>query len=153
MAWGWKTIRNTAALGALVAVTACTTIYRNHGYTPSEDELASLVVGIDTVDSVLDTVGRPSAGGVLNDSGAYYVSSRFRHYAYQEPRAVERLLVAVTFDEAGVIENIERFTLEDGQVVPLSRRVTDSNIKGITFLRQLLGSLGNFDAAGLLGGG
>jgi len=153
MAWGWKSIKTVAMLGALVAATACTTIYRNHGYTPSEDELASLVVGVDTRDSVLDTVGRPSAGGVLNDSGAYYVSSRFQHYAYQKPRAIERLLVAVTFDEAGVVENIERFTLEDGQVVPLSRRVTDSNIKGVTFLRQLLGSFGNLDASRILGGG
>jgi len=33
----------------------------------------------------------------------------------------------------------------------LSRRVTDSNIKGVSFLRQLLGSVGNLSASSLLG--
>ena len=152
MAWSWGTFRNVVAVAGLVAVTACTTIYRNHGYTPSEDELASLVVGVDTRDSVIETVGRPSAGGVLNEAGLYYVSSKYRHYAYQKPRAVDRLLVAVTFDDQNVVQNIERFTLEDGQVVPLSRRVTEGNIQGISFIRQLLGNFGNFDPAGLLCG-
>ncbi|WP_420863339.1 outer membrane protein assembly factor BamE [Algirhabdus cladophorae] len=151
MTRGWTILRNTIAAVALIAVASCTTIYRNHGYTPSEDELAELIVGVDTRDSVIDVLGRPSSGGVLNDTGAYYVSSRFRHFAYQEPRAVERLLVAVTFDEVGVVENIERFTLEDGNVVPLSRRVTDTNIRGVTFIRQLLGNFGNLDAGNFLG--
>jgi len=35
-------------------------------------------------------------------------------------------------------------------VVALSRRVTDSNIEGVSFLRQLLGNLGNLDAGSLL---
>ena len=150
MAWSWSTLRKFIAVTGLVGLTACTTIYRNHGYTPSEDELASLVVGVDTRDSVIDTVGRPSAGGVLNETGLFYVSSKYRHYAYQEPRAIERMLVAVTFDSVGVVENIERFTLEDGQVVPLSRRVTETNIKGISFIRQLLGNFGNIDTGSIL---
>ena len=52
--------------------------------------------------------------------------------------------MAITFTKEGVVENVERFGLENGKVVALSRRVTTSNIKGISFLRQLLGSLGNF---------
>jgi len=146
-------IRNIIACLALFALTACTTIYRNHGYTPSDDELTSIVVGVDTRDSVIELVGRPSSGGVLNETGLYYVSSKYRHYAYQEPRAIERELVAITFDAQNVVENIERFGLEDGRVVPLSRRVTKSNIKGISFIGQLLGNFGNIDAGNILAGG
>jgi hypothetical protein len=32
----------------------------------------------------------------------------------------------------------------------ISRRVTDSNIKGVGFLRQLLGNIGNFNAGQFL---
>ena len=48
------------------------------------------------------------------------------------------------------MENVERFGLENGQAVVLSRRVTDSNIKGLSFLRQLLGNIGNINAGQLL---
>lgn len=134
------------------ALTACAAQFRNHGYTPPDDELAEILVGVDTRDSVIELVGPPTAGGATNEAGLYYVSSRWRHYAYQQPAPIDRQVVAVTFDGEGLVKNIERFTLEDGKVVPISRRVTDSNIQGITFLRQLLGNVGRLDAGSLLGG-
>jgi len=68
-----------------------------------------------------------------------------------EPREIDRQLVAISFDTRGVVQNVERFTLEDGRVVAISRRVTDSNIKGISFIRQLLGNIGNIRAGDILG--
>jgi len=133
-------------------VAACSAQFRNHGYTPSDAEMAEILVGVDTRDSVIELVGPPTAGGATNETGLYYVSSRWRHYAYQKPAPIDRQVVAITFDGEGLVQNIERFTLEDGKVVPISRRVTDSNIQGITFLRQLLGNLGRLDAGSLLGG-
>ena len=45
----------------------------------------------------------------------------------------------------------DTFTLEDGRVIALSRRVTNSNVKGISLIRQLLGNFGNFTAGQFLG--
>ena len=39
----------------------------------------------------------------------------------------------------------------DGRIVVLSRRVTDSNLRGIGFLRQLLGNIGVISADQLFG--
>ena len=148
----WPAMVKHIAAGALIlSLAACSSIYRNHGYAPTDDELSFLVVGVDTRASVEETVGRPSATGVLNESGWYYVSSRWRHFAYRAPEVIDRQVVAISFaGEEGTITNIERFTLEDGQIVPLSRRVTDSSVQGISFLRQLLGNIGNFNPASLL---
>lgn len=134
------------ALLCLVLTTACAPVFRNHGYVPNDDELALIEVGRDTRDSVAATLGRPSAQGLLNDVGWYYVQSRWRHFGALEPQEIDRQVVAITFTEAGVVENIERFGLEDGEVVAISRRVTDSNIKGMGFLRQLLGNIGQLRA-------
>lgn len=139
-------------LVAAVLVSACTPQFRNHGYTPSDDDLANIVVGVDTRETVADTVGTPSSGGVLRDTGYYYVSQRVRQYGYREPEIVDRQIVAISFDSNGVVSNVERFGLQDGNVVALSRRVTDSNIEGIGFLRQLAGNIGRIDP-GALGGG
>lgn len=128
-----------------LAVSGCTATYRNHGYVPSQDELAEIVVGVDTRDTVSDAIGRPSSIGVLEGSGYYYVASRMRTYGAAEPRVVSRRLVAITFDDAGVVEDIVELGLEDGRVVSLDRRVTDSSVSNNTFLRQLFGNLGNFN--------
>lgn len=130
----------------LLGLTACVSVYRNHGHVPTESELQNVVVGVDTRDSVAETIGRPTATGVLTDSAWYYVQSRWRHYGARPPQAVERQLIAISFNDAGVVRNIERFTLEDGRVVPISRRVTDTNIADVSFIGQLLGNIGNLRA-------
>jgi outer membrane protein assembly factor BamE (lipoprotein component of BamABCDE complex) len=136
-------------LGALgiVALTACTAQYRTHGYVPSEDELQQVVPGVDTRGTVEDVIGVPSTSGTLNDSGFYYIESDMRHFAWKEPEVVDRQVLAITFDSAGVVENIERYGLQDGQVVPLSRRITRSGDGDIGFIRKLFGNIGGLNAA------
>jgi outer membrane protein assembly factor BamE (lipoprotein component of BamABCDE complex) len=130
----------------LVLTVACSPIFRNHGYVPSDDELALVEVGTDTRETVAQKVGAPTASGLLNDVGWYYVQSRFRTYGPREPREIDRQVVAISFAEDGVVSNVERFGLEDGQVVAISRRVTETNIRGVSLIRQLLGNLGNLRA-------
>ncbi|MCH2251503.1 MAG: outer membrane protein assembly factor BamE [Cognatishimia sp.] len=140
-----------AAIFALCILGAgCSAQYRNHGYVPSEEELTEVVIGVDTRESVAETLGAPTAGGVLEEGGFYYVRSRVRTFGPRRPQEVSRELVAVTFDTSGTVANVERFGLEDGQVVTLSRRVTDNGLGNISFIRQLLGNLGSFDPNGLL---
>ncbi len=146
----WSAARIGTAGLVLLALTACTAIYRNHGYVPAEKDLEKIVVGESTQEDVAFEVGRPSSIGILTGSGWYYVGSRFKQQGLRAPVEIDRQVVAVTFDEAGVVENVERFGLEKGQVIVISRRVTDSNIKGVSFLRQLLGNIGNLSAADFL---
>lgn len=139
-----------AALGLLLMVAACAKVYRNHGYVPDDVELAKVEVGVDTRESVAEKIGRPSAQGLLNDLGWFYVQSRFEHYGPKEPQEIERQVVAINFSENGTVQNIGRYGLEDGRVIELSRRVTETNIKGVTFIGQLLGNVGRITAGDLL---
>lgn len=134
-----------AVLAAALALAACTAQFRNHGYAPTDAELEAVQVGVSTRESVSEAVGRPAAGGLLTDSAWYYVESRWRHAGARAPEEVERQVLAISFDASGRVSNVERFGLEDGRVVPLSRRVTETNIQGSGLIRQLLGNLGNFD--------
>ena len=139
-------IRHVLCGLALLSVAACTNIDRKHGYAPPDEDLEQIIVGVDTKATVADIVGQPSAAGVLSEGGWYYVQSKFRAYGFRERKELEREVVAISFDTDGVVENIERFGLENGNVIAISRRVTASNIKGVSFLRQLFGSIGNFAA-------
>lgn len=144
-------LRAAVILTVGLTIAGCSAIYRNHGYVPTEEDLAKVTVGVDTRDTVAEAVGVPSVSGVLNESGYYYVSSRLRHYGALEPKVVERQLVAISFSQSGVVQNIERYGLEDGRVITLNRRVTESSVNDQTFLRQLLGNIGNFNPGTAIG--
>ena len=144
--------RGLVLVGAF-AVTSCTAEFRNHGYAPSDAQLSEVLVGVDTRASVEDVIGRPTSEGIGPQDGFYYVESTWRHFAWQQPRPIDRQVVVISFDGQDVVSNVERFTLEDGRVVPLSRRVTDSPIQSSTFLRQLLGAASNFNPGQFLGDG
>jgi len=137
-------IRQWVAIGLVAVLAACSATYQNHGYVPSDDELANVLVGVDTQSTVGEIIGRPSSTGVLENSGWYYISSRVRNYTYHKPQIIDRQLLAISFDGKGVVSNIERFSLKDGRVITLSRRVTTSGIKGPGFFNQLIGNIGNF---------
>lgn len=139
-----RTVR-ALALSCLLAATACSATYRNHGYVPPEQDLEELVVGIDTRATVDEDIGAPSLSGMSDDGDYYYVRSRQRTFGMFRPEVIERQVLAISFNEDDTIANIERFGLEDGQVVPLERRVTDTTVAGSGFLRQLLSNLGNFN--------
>ncbi|MBP6736627.1 MAG: outer membrane protein assembly factor BamE [Rhodobacteraceae bacterium] len=137
-------------LVAVLAFAACSPIYNNHGYVPSDEELALIEVGQDSRETVAATLGRPSASGLLNDVGWFYVQSRWQTRGGFEPKEIDRQVVSITFTEDGIVENVERFGLEDGKVVAISRRVTKPNIRGLTFLQQLFGSVGQLRAGDIL---
>ena len=144
-------LRTVGLVLAIGLVASCSPVIRNHGYLPAEDELAQVEVGKDTRETVGQKIGRPSTSGLLNDEGWYYVQSKYRHFGPREPKEIERQVLAITFNEAGVVENVGRYGLEDGKVVEISRRVTETNIKGITLIQQLLGSFGRIRAEDIAG--
>nr|MCU0905135.1 outer membrane protein assembly factor BamE [Tabrizicola sp.] len=117
--------RQVMILVLAATVTACSAVYRNHGYVPTEQDLALVEVGKDTRETVGQKIGRPSTSGLLNDDGWFYVQSRYKLLGPRQPQEVDRQVLAVTFTEAGVVENISLYGLEDGKVVEISRRVTE----------------------------
>lgn len=135
-------------IGLFLILSACQPIYRNHGYVPSDAELALVEVGRDNRDTVAAAVGRPSAQGLLNDVGWFYVKSRYETRGAFARKEVDRQVVVISFDEDGTVSNVERFGLEKGRIVTISRRVTDSNVSGRGFISQLFGNIGGI--AGVL---
>ncbi|TMV57997.1 outer membrane protein assembly factor BamE [Thioclava sp. BHET1] len=137
------------ALGLFVAVSACSPVYVDHGYAPTEGELKQVHIG-DTRDAVQQAIGAPSVEGVEAGDDWYYVQSRWRHFGPFKPREAKREVVAVEFNKAGRVANIERFGLAKGHVVALSRRVTTSTVKTPGLLNQLASDFGRFNPANFL---
>ncbi len=144
-------VRGLIVAAGLVLAVACTPIVRNHGYIPTDTDLSTITVGQDTPKTVTATVGPPTTTGMLGEDAFFYVQSRFETRGAAAPVEVDRQVLAVSFSSVGTVSNIERFTLQDGNVVALSRRVTTDNVRDSTFLRQLLGSVGRVNAQDFVG--
>jgi outer membrane protein assembly factor BamE (lipoprotein component of BamABCDE complex) len=145
-----RVLRILVLCGAMT-VAGCGATYKNHGYVPPETDLENLVVNVDTRATVDDLIGPPSVSGMVGDGDYYYVRSRKRTFMMLRPEVVEREVLAISFNDDDTIANIERFGLEDGQVVPLSRRVTDTSVIRNGFLRQLLSNIGAINPEQLFG--
>jgi len=138
-------------LGISALMAACAATYSNHGYVPPPDVLAQINVG-DSREAVQDVAGAPGSGGVLRDEAWFYTQYRVRNFTYNAPEVIERDIVAISFSAAGLVTNIERFGLEDGQIVQLSRRVTESSVRDVGFLSQILSNFGRINIGDALGG-
>lgn len=144
-------VRALGLVVILAAAAGCTRMERFHGFAPSDADLAGVQVGQTTKDSVLASFGPPISDGTLENNAVYYISSKFTHFGAFPPEEVDRQVVAIRFDGNDVVRNVARYTLEDGQVVALDRRVTEDGINDVTVLTQLLRSFGRFNAGTLLG--
>lgn len=146
-----RVLRTGMALLGLMVLSACAaTLKDSHGYVPDDTLLNEVKLGVDTKETVGRLLGRPGTEGVIDDLGWYYVKSDYETFLWRETVEVDREVVAVSFSESGIVQNVERFGLEDGRVIALSRRVTTSNTRGIGFLRQLFSNLGTFNAGDFL---
>lgn len=150
-------VRNSTAaiLGAtalLTAISGCAPIRQTHGYVPAAAYVDDIKTGSDTRADVVAKIGRPGTSGAFSDTEWFYISRTTETVAFYAPETVEQTVLLVAFDDEGVVEEVERYGLEDGQVINLVTRITPTRGKRLTVLEQLLGNLGNVNPASVLGG-
>lgn len=133
-----------AALGLLTL--ACAPTYTTHGFTPQLEDLETISAGSDTRGSVLRKLGRPSSLATFDENTWFYVASKMENFAFYEPEVVERTVVMVRFDAAGLVTDVARFGLQDGKVIDLATATTPTYGRELTFLQQIFGNLGNVEA-------
>jgi outer membrane protein assembly factor BamE (lipoprotein component of BamABCDE complex) len=141
----WRQFPVAIALVALVG--GCTPQFRDYGYAPTNSQLAQIKVGVTSRDQVAQLVGYPDSLGMTKNDPWLYIASRQETVGFKAPKTTAREVVVITFRTDGTVQNIERFGLKDGRIIVLNRRVTDSNTKGISFLRQALRNLGRFNSS------
>ena len=139
-------LRRAAFAAALIAATAltaaCNPTLRSHGYRYTDGEVPEFTPGEDTQASVLAALGNPSTRGMFDENTWYYISATREYLAYLRPDTRERRVIAIRFDENGVVSVIDEYGLDDGRVVAFVDRETPTRGRELSLLEQLLGNVG-----------
>lgn len=138
------------ALAALaLAAGGCASIKENRGYIVDQTLTSSIQPGIDNRQSVQGTLGHPSFESQFGQPTWYYVSSRTERRPFSDPKIADHSVLAVRFDPAGNVTNVERTGLDkvvflnpDGDETP-----TVGRERG--FFEDLFGNIGAVGAPGV----
>jgi outer membrane protein assembly factor BamE (lipoprotein component of BamABCDE complex) len=135
-----------AAASLLLAVfpAACSPTIDNRGYVPDPTVLDRVKPGAQTRGDVSELLGTPSTVTPFSEDTWIYIQSKTSTLAFFEPTVLEQNVVVVDFDEAGLVRDIRRYTLEDGKFIDPVTRKTPAPGKELTFLEQLVGNVGRF---------
>ena len=143
---GKNWLRGAATGLVMSGLLACAPVIDNRGYVFDESLLPQLVVGTTSEADIVSIMGSPSTVSTLNGGAYYYISSRFITEAYRAPRETERRVLAIFLDEDKKIRDLGFYTLEDGNIVTIVERRTETQGRELTFLQQIFGNLGRFES-------
>ena len=110
-----------------------------------------ILPGVDNQQSVHNTLGSPTTLGAYDDKTWYYISTTLRYKAILRPERQNRRIMAVRFDEKGVVSDVENMDLSLAWNIDPSKDKTKTRGKELNLLQQLFMNVGRFAGAGQQG--
>ena len=123
---------------------ACAQDIRIRGNIPESEMVSKISPGIHSRIDIQSLLGSPSTVSTFQDSKWYYIGQKTTQFAFFEQEVLERSVLVVSFDAAGLVETTRTYDLADGQTIDPVDRVTPTEGREISILQQLLGNLGKF---------
>lgn len=108
------------------------------------DALKELVPGTSTTKDVVALIGSPTAHATFDDNTWIYIGEMTKPVIGGTNEVRSQEVVALRFDNAGVLRGVETRSKKDSLPVSVVARTTPSPGTESTFLQQLLGNVGRF---------
>jgi len=129
-------------------VPACAPTEEVRGYVPNEAAIAKLKPGFDNRRNVARLIGSPSSISTFDSKTWYYISKRSEHFAFFDEKVLDQQVVAIDFDDKGMISDMRRYKLDDARKIVLVGRVTPTRGREMGLLEQIFGNVGRFATDG-----
>ncbi len=112
------------------------------------DQLKELVPGTSTRADVTALIGTPTAKATFDDNTWLYVSEVTRPRIARTQGVLSQNVVVLSFNGQGVLQDVKRLDQDDSVPVSIVARSTPSPGTEASFLQQLFGNIGRFNALG-----
>lgn len=116
-------------------------------------DYAQLQPGSSTRADVTSIIGTPTVHASFDDNTWIYVGEVTRPTIAGFPAITRQQVVVLNFDNAGTLRTVRRLTGKEAVRVAMVSRTTPSPGSEASILQQIIGNVGRYNPAGLLGGG
>ncbi len=130
---------------------ACEPRISTHGYVPDTQVLDRIEPGLHNRLEVAQFLGTPSTTALFGAETWLYITERREEYAFFRPEIIDQSVIAIAFDDRGIVQEIAGYSMEDGIVVNPVSRTTPTYGKQLGLLEQLIGNVGRFNTEGQQG--
>ena len=129
-----------------LTIMSCTPIKKVSGYVPIQKQIDQLKTGFSTKNDVLSLLGEPLS--YIEDPSHHllYVQQKVETVAFWEPKVSERTVVKLSFNEAGVLNEVKSSKTRDNREFITEKEIIISDGRKLTFWQQMFGNIGNFSA-------
>jgi len=135
-------------LAVALSIAGCTPRIDQRGNKPEDDQVVQINPGVDDKNRVAELIGTPSTISTFDDRTWYYISKRTETSAFLDPEVTDQEVLAIAFDEGGIVESMRIYGEEDGHTIAFVDRTTPTEGNELTLIQQLLGNLGKFNPSG-----
>ena len=126
---------------------------QTRGNMVDEIDYGQLVAGTSTRADVTSLIGSPTTRATFDDDTWIYVGMRTQPTIGGFPAISRQQVLVLNFDANGTLRSIHRSTEKDAVQVAMDGRTTPSPGSEASVLQQVIGNVGRYNPAGLLGGG
>ena len=146
-----RTFATKALTGAVLTSTillgGCTTERFSRGYIWDNELMEAVIPGIDNRNSVAKSLGTPSLTSTFAQDGVYYYASfNARRRAFWGEETTNQTVMAISFDEYGVVNDVKKYTMADAQDITPRDDVTPTRGRSLGFFQQIFGNVGRFNS-------
>ena len=110
------------------------------------EQLKELVPGTSTRTDVTALIGSPTTRATFDDSTWLYISEVTRPRIAQTQGVLRQDVVVLHFNDQGILQDVNKLTQDDSVPVAVVARSTPSPGTEASFLQQVFGNIGRFNA-------
>lgn len=106
------------------------------------ERLAQITKGVQTRSDVAALLGPPTARGTFDEENWYYISGMTQLMPGRYLELRDRVVVAISFDRRGVVQDIRQLKPSDGQDIAMVSRETPVPGTERNLMQALFGNIG-----------
>ena len=129
----------------MINVVACSPVIAQRGNLLQDHQISGIVAGEHSRSDVLRVLGSPTTQSTFNPDIWYYIGQETEKHGILDDEVVKERIVVVSFNPDGIVQSIEEQD-PDRVSVPYARSKTPTHGNDLTFMQQLLGNMGRFNA-------
>lgn len=146
-------LKFTLIAGTAFTTAACGNGKALRGYVFDTELADAIQPGVDNRTSVETTLGTPTMRATFDDSTWYYISTTVRVRPIFWPDATGHRVLIVSFNDSGVVSDVNNLGLEDMREVENVSDKTPTKGRKLNLFEQIFGSIGRFGGSAPVGSG